>query len=83
VGEIDILARRGSVLAVIEVKRRNSRDDAGGAIGWEQRRRLSRAARWLLAGRPHWAGLSLRFDAMLVAPWRLPRHVAGAWMEDE
>lgn len=83
VGEIDILARRGGVLAVVEVKRRLSRDEAGGAVGAHQRRRLSRAARWILSSRPQFAGLSLRYDAMLVAPWRLPRHLAGAWTEDE
>ncbi len=83
VGEIDILARRGRVLAVIEVKQRKSHDEAGGAVGANQRRRLSRAARWILSSRPQFAALSLRYDAMLVAPWRLPRHLAGAWTEDE
>lgn len=83
VGEIDILARRGQILAVIEVKQRKSRDEAGAAVGAHQRRRLSRAARWILASRPRLARLSVRYDAMLVAPWRLPRHLAGAWTEDE
>ncbi len=83
VGEIDILARRGGVLAVIEVKQRRTHDEAGGAVGSNQRRRLSRAARWVLSSRPRFASLSLRYDAMLVAPWRLPRHLAGAWTEDE
>jgi putative endonuclease len=82
VGEIDILARRGKVLAVIEVKQRKSRESAGAAVSEHQRRRLSRAARWILASRPRLARLSLRYDAMLVAPWRLPRHLPGAWTED-
>lgn len=82
-GEIDILARRGGVLAVIEVKERPSADEAGAAIGELQRHRLGRAARWILSGRPELARLSVRYDAMLVSPWRWPRHLAGAWAEDD
>lgn len=81
-GEIDIVARRGQVLAVIEVKARANREDAGGALSPRQRDRLGRAARWLLSGRPDLARLSVRFDAMLVAPWRWPRHLPGAWAQD-
>lgn len=79
VGEIDILARRGAVLAVVEVKARPDRAMAAQAITPRQWRRLTRAAEWALAHRPEWAGLSLRFDALLLARGRLPRHVADAW----
>lgn len=79
VGEIDILARRGAVLAVIEVKARNDPDQAAEAVGARQRERLTRAAGWVVAGRPDLAALDLRFDVMLVAPWRLPRHLVDAW----
>ncbi len=79
VGEIDILARRGPVLAVIEVKARDDPDLAAEAVGARQRERLMRAAGWVVAGRPDLAALDLRFDVMLVAPWRLPRHVVDAW----
>lgn len=81
-GEIDILARRGGVLAVVEVKARPTHGAAGEAVSPRQRHRLGRAARWVLASRPGLARLSLRFDAMLVAPWRWPRHLPGAWTED-
>jgi putative endonuclease len=82
-GEIDILARRGRVLAVIEVK---SRDDFAGAIASiapRQRRRIARAASAFLTTRPDLAALAPRFDVMLVMPMRLPRHLAGAWLEGE
>lgn len=81
-GEIDILARRGRVLAIVEVKARPSRDLAALSLSPRQRHRLGRAARWILASRPDLAGLDLRFDAMLVSPWRPPRHIAGAWAAD-
>lgn len=82
VGEIDIVARRGRVLAVIEVKARGAMDTAAEAVTPRQRQRLTRAAGWLIAGRPDLAALQIRFDVMLVAPWRLPKHVVDAWRAD-
>ncbi|MEE9139856.1 MAG: YraN family protein [Alphaproteobacteria bacterium] len=82
VGEIDILARRGATLAVVEVKSRESLAEAAEALTGAQRRRIGRAAESLLAARPDWAELSVRFDAMLVRPWRLPQHIMDAWRED-
>ncbi|MCC7049240.1 MAG: YraN family protein [Alphaproteobacteria bacterium] len=81
-GEIDILARRGDVLAIVEVKARPTHGQAGDAVSPRQRHRLGRAACWVLAARPELARLNVRFDAMLVAPWRLPWHLPGAWTED-
>lgn len=79
VGEIDIVARRGRTLAVIEVKARKSFDNAAASVGKKQRARIERAAEWLLAERPSLAGLHPRFDVMLVAPWHRPRHLGDAW----
>jgi putative endonuclease len=81
-GEIDILARRGNVLAVIEVKSRTEIAAAASALAPRQRRRIGRAAEAFLLSRPDLAGLNLRFDLMLVAPLRLPRHWRGAWRAD-
>jgi putative endonuclease len=81
-GEIDILARRGRVLAIIEVKSRNELDAAASALTPRQRRRIARAAESFLLSRPDLAPLDLRFDLMLVAPLRVPRHWPGAWRAD-
>ncbi len=81
VGEIDILARRGRVIAVVEVKARTDWRDAAEAISPRQRRRIVHAARAFLARRADLAGHDLRFDVVLVAPWRWPRHLMGAWVE--
>ena len=81
-GEVDLIARRGRVLAAIEVKARPSLAAASEAISARQRRRVARALEHFLALRPELAGLALRFDVMLVAPGRLPRHVADAWRGD-
>ena len=82
-GEIDILARRGKVLAVIEVKSRGEIATAAAALAPRQRRRISRAAEAFLLQRPDLARLDLRFDLMLVAPRRPPRHWRGAWRTDD
>ncbi len=79
VGEIDLIAQRGDVVAAIEVKARNSLATASEAISARQRHRIARALGHFVAMRPDLAGLTLRFDVMLVAPWHLPWHLANAW----
>jgi putative endonuclease len=79
VGEIDIVARRGGTLAAIEVKARGTLETAVHSISPRQRRRVARALEQFLAARPDLAVLTLRFDVMLVARRRLPRHLPNAW----
>ncbi len=78
-GEIDVVARRGRVLAFVEVKARAELEAAAAAIDHRQSARIARAAAWFLKRRPQLAGLVLRFDAVFVLPGRLPRHVVDAW----
>ena len=82
-GEIDIVARRGGVVAAIEVKARVSLAAAGEAVAPRQRRRVARAFEHFLAAHPQHVGLTLRFDVMLVAKGRLPRHLSNAWLAGE
>lgn len=82
VGEIDIVARRGKVLAIVEVKSRDAIAAAANAVTPRQRRRIGRAAEALIMSRPDFAELDVRFDVMLVAPRRLPRHLPDAWRPD-
>ena len=79
--EIDILALRGRVLAVVEVKSRSSLEAALEAVGPDQRERLRRAGRTLAARRPDLAGRTVRLDLVALAPGRRPRHLADAWPE--
>jgi putative endonuclease len=82
-GEIDIVARRGTVLAIIEVKLRADVGSAAASLLPRQRRRIGRAAAAFLSARPDLAVLAPRFDVMLVARLRPPRHMADAWRLDE
>ena len=80
-GEIDIVARRGGTVAIVEVKARGSLYAAGSAVAPRQRRRLERAALAFVARHPGLNGLAIRFDVMMVVPGRWPRHVTDAWRE--
>jgi putative endonuclease len=81
-GEIDIVARRGDVVAFVEVKARPGLDEAATAIGEAKRRRISSAARVWLARNPWAMGATLRGDAVWVAPGRFPRHLPAAYLLD-
>jgi putative endonuclease len=86
-GEIDIVARRGGVLAFIEVKARADMVTAADALGDRQFGRVSRAASLFLARHPRYADSSVRFDAVLVSgsPWRRlwPHHLPDVWRPPE
>ncbi|OAN49100.1 hypothetical protein A6A04_02980 [Paramagnetospirillum marisnigri] len=82
-GEVDIVAKRGRVLAFVEVKHRADLDRAAQAISAAQRGRIQRAAAAFVARRPDLAACDLRFDAILVAPGRWPRHIPDAWRPDQ
>ncbi|PWB64158.1 MAG: YraN family protein [Bradyrhizobiaceae bacterium] len=79
VGEIDIVARRGDLLVFVEVKARARLDEAAEAVTPRQRRRIVAAAAAWLARHPGDAARPMRFDVVLVAPWRLPRHLPAAF----
>ncbi len=81
-GEIDLIVRRGRTLALVEVKARAELDQAWDALGPRQRRRIARAGEAFLQRRPDLAGMDRRFDVVLMAPGRRPRHIADAWQLD-
>jgi putative endonuclease len=78
VGEIDIVAKRRNLVAFIEVKARASFDDAAYAVTPRQQQRIIAAAQAWLAKNPQYEQCDMRFDAILVAPRRLPRHLTAA-----
>jgi putative endonuclease len=67
-GELDIVARRGTLLVIAEVRLRSSGrfGGAGASITAAKRARIVRAARFLLARHPQLAALAVRFDTLLL-----------------
>jgi putative endonuclease len=78
-GEIDLVVRRRALLAFVEVKARATLDDAAFAVTPRQQQRIINAAQAWLAAHPEHAEFELRFDAILIAPRHLPRHVLAAF----
>lgn len=84
-GEIDIVARSGDTLAIVEVKARASTDDALYAVTPAKQARLYAAAEALLAEPGKIAGLAerlppnIRFDVMAVPRNGAPLHLEDAW----
>jgi putative endonuclease len=78
-GEIDIVARRRKLLIFVEVKARERLDDAAWSVTGRQRSRIVAAAEAWLALHPDHGFEDMRFDAMLIAPGRLPRHIPAAF----
>ena len=79
VGEIDLIAKRGNIVAAIEINARRTLTEALEAVTPRQQRRIERAAAAFLSHHPKWSNLGFRFDVMAVTPWRLPKHVTDAW----
>ncbi|GAK43764.1 predicted endonuclease distantly related to archaeal Holliday junction resolvase [Tepidicaulis marinus] len=79
VGEADLVMARGKLLVFVEVKRREDKAAAGEAIQPRQQARIARAAEAFIAQhKEHWEK-HIRFDAVLISPRTLPRHIEDAW----
>jgi len=79
VGEIDIIARRRQLLVFVEVKARENFDDAAWSVTDRQRARIAAAAEAWLARQGDHGFTDMRFDAVLVVPGRIPRHIPAAF----
>jgi putative endonuclease len=81
-GEVDLVALRGAVLAIVEVKQRRTTEEALLAVDWTQRDRLRRAGRGLGDRLQRNKTLVVRLDLVAIAPGRCPRHIPDAWPGD-
>jgi putative endonuclease len=78
-GEIDIVARRRALLVFVEVKARATLDEAAESLVGRQQRRIAAAAEAWLAVHGSDGFRDMRFDAILVAPGKMPRHIPAAF----
>src|SRR5689334_18989093 len=75
-GEIDVVAAKPDLLAIVEVKSRRTLAEAALALGARQRARLLAAAEIVLAEHPEWARDGVRFDLMVVDAAGAVRRIA-------
>jgi len=78
-GEIDLIARRGDLVAIVEVKVRPTLILAMDAIGRQSERRIEAATDIWLARQRDFGRLSVRYDMVAVLPWRWPVHVENVF----
>ena len=78
-GEIDIIARRGRLIADIEVKARASLTEALESVSKRQQKRITQTLLYFQSRHPRLTGLDYRFDVMWVGPRRTPKHILDAW----
>jgi|GEM_PF-2831506 len=78
-GEVDIVVRRGGgLIGFIEVKARSSElDDRFVSI--HQRKRITRAAEIFLKNNPKYQQFNVRFDLVVIRPYKLPMIIKNAW----
>ena len=82
VGEIDLIARRGRLIAMVEVKARRGAP-AAETLGGHQRQRIERAAESYVGSHPGSETYDLRFDLVMLGPGLWPRHLPGAWISGD
>ena len=81
-GEIDLIARIGKILAFIEVKARSSSNESLGALSPQSAGRIARAAALWTSSRPWARSLFMRFDIVAIVPGQAPRHFANAFQPE-
>ncbi len=82
-GEIDVVAERDGLLALVEVKSRPTLSDAAVSVSPRQRARLLAAAEIVLAENLGWGANGVRFDVMVVDATGRVRRVADAFRQEE
>ena len=78
-GEVDLIARRGDLVLLVEVKARPSLAACHDAVTANAAQRIEAAGDYWLARQPDAARLSIRRDLVAVVPWRWPAHVPNAF----
>ena len=78
-GEIDLIARRGDLVVIVEVKVRPTLVLAMEAIAHQSERRIEAAGDIWLSRQRDFGRLSVRYDMVAVLPWRWPVHVENVF----
>ncbi len=78
-GEIDIVAKKGRTIVMVEVKARKARSAVEEVLKSKQIDRIKRAAESFLCKNPQFQNHSLRFDFVLVSKFLLPKHYKNFW----
>lgn len=78
-GEIDIIARNGDLVAIVEVKARKNLQSSLDSVGYQSTQRIQNSADLWLAKQPDAHLISMRFDIVAVQPKKWPVHIKDAF----
>jgi putative endonuclease len=78
-GEVDLIAKRGSVLAFVEVKQRPTTALCQQAVPPQSWQRIARTAQSWATKRGFTQDLDWRYDLIAVTPFSLPHHFKDYW----
>lgn len=78
-GEVDIIARRGKLILMVEVKARDSVEQAMDAVTQTALRRIEAAGDEWLIRQKNYASLSIRYDLVACLPRRWPIHIPAIY----
>ncbi len=81
-GEIDLIVRTRRHLVMVEVKARADASDAAHAVHATNQSRVVQSAQWFLASHPAYQHLQVRFDVVLIAWYKRPKHLRHAFGDD-
>ena len=78
-GEVDLIMARGKTLIFVEIKYRKTLIQAMEAISIQNQIRVAKTSAVFLQKYPKYQNYRVRYDAVLMAPGRLPKHLSNAW----
>lgn len=79
VGEIDLVARKGDLIAFVEVKARRDLASGVDSVSFSAQRRIHAAGALFISRQRDSARLSWRCDIVVVSPWAWPVHLENAF----
>ena len=78
-GEVDLILVRGKTLIFVEVKYRPTLVQAMEAITVQNQIRVAKSSAVFLQKNPKYKDYQVRYDAILLAPKKWPKHLQNAW----
>jgi putative endonuclease len=79
VGEVDIICRKAKTIVFVEVKYRRNEEESSLAISKNQQARINNAVNAFISRHSKYTNYDIRIDAILFAPYKLPKHIKNAW----
>lgn len=78
-GEIDIIARKGDLVAIVEVKARKTLQESIDGVSYQSTKRIEDTADLWLSKQQDAHLISMRFDIVAVQPHKWPVHLKDAF----